>query len=166
MVLLPGRFSDPEEYRASYWLADRTASNDIMRTYFEARPAELVADDSFGVNYYEPPSDWAVSELNIAIQNATDDSYASSSMADYLRDLGFYNVYVVRDWSDVNRKTAVIAQRGDIGSANAVQDSISLGQVDSDSTGDIDSAITIRVGEEWLEQIDHDWHRLPYDGPR
>ena len=61
MVLLPGRFSDPEEYRASYWRADRTASNDIMRTYFDARPAELVADDSFGVNYYEPPSDWAVS---------------------------------------------------------------------------------------------------------
>lgn len=166
MVLLPGRFSDPEEYGASYWLADRTASGDIMRTYFEAQPAELVADDSFGVNYYEPPSEWAVSELQIAIQNATDDAYASSSMADYLRDLGFYNVYVVRNWAEVNRKTAVIAQRGDIGSANAIQETISLGQVVSDSTGDIDSDITIRVGEDWLQQIDPDWERLPYDGPR
>ncbi|MEL6552918.1 MAG: LCP family protein [Cyanobacteria bacterium J06621_11] len=166
MVLLPGRFSDPEEYRASYWLADRTASSDIMRTYFDARPAELVADDSFGVNYYEPPSDWAVSELKIAIQNATEDSYASSSMADYLRDLGFYNVYIMRNWADVNRKTAVIAQRGDIGSANAIQDTLDLGQVVSDSTGDIDSDITIRVGEDWLQLIDPDWQRLPYDGPR
>ncbi|MEL6490522.1 MAG: LCP family protein [Cyanobacteria bacterium J06621_3] len=166
MVMLPGRFSDPEEYSASYWLADRTASSDLMTTYFDAQSGELVADTSFGVNYYEPPSDYAVSGLKIAIQNATDDPYASSSMADYLREQGFYNVYVVRNWSDTNRKTAVIAQRGDIGSANAVRDTLSLGQVVSDSTGDIDSDITIRVGEDWLQEIDPSWRRLPYDGPR
>ncbi|MGD1864205.1 MAG: LCP family protein [Phormidesmis sp.] len=166
MVMLPGRFSDPEEYRASYWLADNTASSDLMRTYFNAQSAELVADESFGVNYYETPSDWAVYELNIAIQNATEDSYASSSMADYLREQGFYNVYVVRNWSDVNRNTAVVAQRGDIGSANVVKDVLDLGQVVSDSTGDIDSDITIRVGEDWLQLVDPEWTRLPYDGPR
>lgn len=166
MVMLPGRFSDPEEYSASYWLADNTASSDLMRTYFNAQSAELVSNESFGVNYYEPPSDAAVSGLKIAIQNATDDSYASASMADYLREQGFYNVYVVRNWSDVNRKTAVVAQRGDIGSANAVKDMINLGQVVSDSTGDIDSDITIRVGEDWLQLVDPAWTRLPYDGPR
>ena len=166
MVMLPGRFSDPEEYRASYWIADSTASSDLMRTYFDAQPAELVADESFGVNYYEPPSDSAVSGLKIAIQNATEDSYASASLAEYLRDQGFYNVYVVRNWSDVNRKTAVVAQRGDIGSANAVQDVIDLGRVVSDSTGDIDSDITIRGGEDLFESVDPEWVRLPYDGPR
>jgi len=166
MVMLPGRFSDPEEYRASYWLADTTASSDLMRTYFAAQGAEFVSDESFGVNYYEPPSDWAVYDLKIAIQNATDDSYASSSMADYLREQGFYNVYVMRNWSDVNRKTAVVAQRGDIGSANVVKDMLELGQVVSDSTGDIDSDITIRVGEDWLKLVDPEWTRLPYDGPR
>ena len=166
MVMLPGRFSDPEEYRASYWLADTTASSDIMRTYFHTEPVELVADESFGVNYYEPPSDRAVSGLKIAIQNATEDSYASSSMADYLREQGFYNVYIVRNWSDVNRKTAVVAQRGDLGSANAIKDVLDLGQIVSDSTGDIDSDITIRVGEDWLKLVDPEWTRLPYDGPR
>ncbi|MEM9151923.1 MAG: LCP family protein [Cyanobacteria bacterium P01_F01_bin.3] len=166
MVMLPGRFSDPEEYRASYWLADYTTSSDLMRTYFDAQPAELVATESFGVNYYEPPSDAALSGLQIAIQNATEDSYASASMAEYLRDQGFYNVYVVRNWSDVNRKTSVVAQRGDIGSAIALKDLIDLGQVVSDSTGDIDSDITIRVGEDWLKLVDPGWERLPYDGPR
>ena len=48
-----------------------------------------------------PPSESVVSELRIAVQNATDDQYASSSMADHLRSLGFYNVYVMRDWSHV-----------------------------------------------------------------
>ena len=164
LVLLPGRFSDPEEYSASYWLADKSASSDLMRTYFDAQPAELVASRS--INYYEPPSARAVSALNIAVQNATDDQYASYSMAEYLRDLGFYNVYVMRDWSEVNRKTSVVAQRGDLGSARSVQDAIDIGRVVSDSTGDIDSDLTIRVGEDWLMQVDPDWKRLPYDGPR
>ncbi|MGB3571462.1 MAG: LCP family protein, partial [Phormidesmis sp.] len=166
MVMLPGRFSDPEEYRASYWLSDHAASSDIMRTYFDAESTELVVDDSLGVNYYEPPSPRVLSGLKIAIQNATDDSYASSSMADYLREQGFYNVYVIRNWADVNRETSVVAQRGDIGSANALKDELALGQVISDSTGDIDSDITIRVGEDWLQLIDPEWQRLPYDGPR
>lgn len=165
MVMLPGEFSDPEEYGGSYWLADRSASSDLMTTYFDARPAELVADIN-GVNYYEPPSDWAVTGLSIAIQNATEDQYASFSMAEYLRDQGFYNVYIVRDWADVNRGTSVVAQRGDVGSARAVQSTLALGQVVSDSTGDIDSDITIRVGEDWLMEVDPTWERLPYDGPR
>lgn len=164
MVMLPGDFSDPEEYSASYWIADKSASSDLMRTYFDAQPAELVA--SRGINYYEPPSARAVSALRIAIQNATDDQYASYSMAEHLRDLGFYNVYVMRDWPDVNRKTSVVAQRGDLGSARSVQETIDIGQVVSDSTGDIESDLTIRVGEDWLLEVDPDWKRLPYDGPR
>ena len=147
-------------------LIDQLENSVACRTYFDAQPAELVATESFGVNYYEPPSDAALSGLQIAIQNATEDSYASASMAEYLRDQGFYNVYVVRNWSDVNRKTSVVAQRGDIGSAIALKDLIDLGQVVSDSTGDIDSDITIRVGEDWLKLVDPGWERLPYDGPR
>lgn len=169
MVMLPGEFSNPEEYSASFWIADQTASSDLMRTYFDAKPAELVADigsGGNGINYYEPPSERALSALKIAVQNATDDQYASYSMAEYLRDLGFYNVYVMRDWPDVNRKTSVVAQRGDIGSARALQDSMGIGQVEYDSTGDIESDMTIRVGEDWLMQVDPDWQRLPYDGPR
>ena len=165
MVMLPGRFSSPEEYQASYWLADQTASSELMRTYFDAQPAELVAD-AVGTTYYDPPSDRTVSSLAIAVQNATDDPYASYSMAEYLREQGFYNVYVMPDWSGINPETAVVAQRGDLGSAQAVRSALDLGQIVSDSTGDIDSDLTIRVGEDWLAQVDPTWQRLPYDGPR
>ncbi len=165
MVMLPGRFSTPEEYQASYWISDPSASSELMHTYFDAQPAELVAD-ARGANYYDPPSERTVSGLKIAVQNATDDQQASYSMAEYLRDQGFYNVYVMSDWSDVNRETTVVAQRGDLGSARAVLNALNLGKVASDSTGDIDSDLTIRVGEDWLAQIDPTWQRLPYDGPR
>lgn len=162
MVMLPGRFSDPEEYSASFWLADQVASSDLMRTYFKAQPTDLVADAN-GVNYFDPPTQAAIAGMKIAIQNATDDPYASSSMAEYLRDQGFYEVYVMEDWPEVNRKTAVVAQRGDLGSARSVQSILNMGQVISDSTGDIDSDLTIRVGEDWLSEVDPTWRRLPYD---
>ncbi|MGB3300381.1 MAG: LCP family protein, partial [Phormidesmis sp.] len=166
MVMLPGRFSDPEEYTASYWISDQSASSDLMRTYFDAKPAELVADASQAANYYEPPSARALSSLKIAVQNATDDPYASASMAEHLRESGFDNVYIVRDWSDIEPETSVVAQRGDIGSARSLKETINLGQIEYDSTGDIDSDLTIRVGEDWLQQVDPTWQRLPYDGPR
>lgn len=166
MVMLPGRFSSPEEYTASYWIADQTASSGLMRTYFDTQPSELVADASSGINYYESPSDRDLSGLRIAVQNATDDQQASYSMAEYLRDQGFYNVYVMRDWSDVDRQTAIVAQRGDLGSARAIQSTLDVGQVVSDSTGDLDSDITIRVGEDWLMQTDPDREQLPDDSPQ
>ncbi|EDX86005.1 Cell envelope-related transcriptional attenuator domain family [Synechococcus sp. PCC 7335] len=164
MVMLPGRFSAPEEYLASYWLSDPLVNSEIMRTYFDADTIELVND--VDTNYYETPSDWALSNLSVAVQNATDERYASSSMAEYLREQGFFNVYVVPNWPKVERKTAVVVQRGDVGSAREIKSILDLGRVVSESTGDIDSDITIRVGEDWLEQIDPDWQRLPYDGPR
>ncbi|MBE9060106.1 LCP family protein [cf. Phormidesmis sp. LEGE 11477] len=164
MVMLPGRFSTPEEYRASYWLSDPSVNSEIMRTYFDADTVEFVND--IGTNYYETPSDWALSNLRVAVQNATNERYASSSMAEYLRDQGFYDVYVVTNWPRVERETSVVVQRGDVGSAREIKSILDLGQVVSESTGDIDSDITIRVGEDWLEQIDPDWQRLPYDGPR
>lgn len=157
MVMLPGRFSSPEEYTASYWISDQAASSDLMRTYFDAKPSDLVTDVSPGSNYYNPPSQSALSTLKIAVQNATDDQYASASMAKHLRDLGFDNVYIVRDWSDIERETSVVAQRGDIGSARSLKDAINLGQIEYDSTGDIDSDLTIRVGEDWLKQTDPTW---------
>jgi polyisoprenyl-teichoic acid--peptidoglycan teichoic acid transferase len=161
MVMLPGRFSDPEEYSASFWIADTAASRDLMRTYFDAQPTELVTDDgqSGPNNYAEPPSESTLSALKIAVQNATDDEYASTSMAEHLRELGFYNVYVMRDWSEVSPSTSVVAQRGDMGSARLLQERMNIGQVEYDSTGDIDSDITIRVGEDWLKQMDPTWQR-------
>lgn len=164
MVMLPGRFSDPEEYRASYWLSDPSVNSEIMRTYFDADTVDFVND--VGTNYYETPSDRAISNLRVAVQNATDEQYAGSSMAEYLRGQGLFNVYVVSDWPEVERKTSVVVQRGDVGSAREIRSILDLGRVVSESTGDIDSDLTIRVGEDWLEQIDPDWQRLPYDGPR
>ena len=49
------------------------------------------------------------------------------------------------------RRTEVIAQRGDLDSARILESVLGIGQVVADSTGDLESDITLRVGEDWLD---------------
>ncbi|MEL6138993.1 MAG: LytR C-terminal domain-containing protein, partial [Cyanobacteria bacterium J06628_6] len=143
LVMLPGEFSDPDEYRASYWLLDGAASDEVMAQFFDAEPEVTLADDA-------PRR--TVSRLRIAVQNATDDPIAAQTVADFLREEGFRNVYIINDWPDERRQTQVIAQRGDLYGASIVESVLGMGQVAAESTGDLDSDITIRVGEDWVEQ--------------
>ncbi|MEO1353619.1 MAG: LCP family protein [Cyanobacteria bacterium J06635_15] len=144
MVMLPGEFSDPEEFGASYWLRDDIASSGLMEAYFDAEPVALLAED-------RPRR--SISRLQIAIQNATDDPYAAQAVADYLYEEGFHNVYVISEWPGITRRTEIVAQRGDLESASILESILGMGYVAAESTGDIDSDITIRVGEDWLEQM-------------
>lgn len=62
---------------------------------------------------------------------------------------GFRNVYVIPDWSSQIQRTQVIAQRGDLESARTIASILGMGRVVSDSTGDLQSELTIRVGRDW-----------------
>jgi LCP family protein required for cell wall assembly len=142
MVMLPGRFSTPQEYAASYWLIDPNASQQVMNEFFQLNTVALLSDGESR----------AISQLRIAVQNAAETPDAASTVARLLRQQGFTNVYVVPDWSGTVRRTQVIAQRGDIGSARVVQSVLGAGIVVSESTGDLESDITIRIGEDWIPQ--------------
>ncbi len=139
MVMLPGQFSGAE-YEASYWLPDWEASATILQTFFQTEAVGIYADNN-GTRY--------VANLRIAVQNASSTSGAGAAMARYLRDNGFSNVYLINDAPVPSRSTEVIAQRGDRQSAEMVQSVLGQGQVLSESTGDLGSDITIRVGQDW-----------------
>lgn len=139
MVLLPGRFSNPEEYVASYWIMDAAGRDRVMQQYFQ---------QSF---------DWSSSEirrspqrLRIAVQNATDEPRLAHKVARYLAKNDFYNVYIVEDWPDQIHETQIIVQQGDLKAAGTLKRVLQLGHVEASSTGDIESDLTIRVGEDWL----------------
>ena len=150
MVMLPGRFSSPSEYRASYWIADTNNTNEVMQKFFDAEPEALLATDT-------PRR--SISRLRIAVQNASRGPFMGRSVADHLREEGFRNVYVVEDWPDFHHQTTIIAQRGDLDGAGFLEAVLGTGKVVADSTGDLDSDITIRVGDDWAEQLIHgdDW---------
>jgi len=141
MVMLPGRFSGPSEYVASYWLPNWERSAPIVQSFFAADTLALLADSD--TRY--------VADLNIAVQNASGSPQVGAAVARYLRQNGFNRVYVVADWPLPIAHSQVVAQQGDTESAATVQSVLGLGDVVAESTGDLRSDLTIRVGEDWLE---------------
>ena len=141
MVLLPGRFSAPNEYVASYWIMDPAGRDRVMREYFQQNSEWSSSDISSSVNH-----------VRVAIQNATDDPELSYRVAKYLAEKDFHNVYIVKDWSDHLRQTQIIVQQGDLEAAATLKKVLGLGKVDASSTGDLDSELTIRLGEDWLDR--------------
>jgi hypothetical protein len=84
--------------------------------------------------------------LRIAIQNATDRPDASTILSEKLRQAGFRNVYTIRDSTQLIGATAIVAQRGDLEAAATLQSLLGIGRVEADSTGDLESDLTIRIG--------------------
>lgn len=139
MVMLPGRFSGPDEYVASYWIMDPAGRDRVMKQYFGVDPADLA-------NTNQEP---AAGSLKIAIQNASSNPDAPYQLRETLAKLGFSDVYISSEPVDRHPQTEVIPQRGDLTAAENLQKSLGLGQVQADSTGDVESDITIQIGEDW-----------------
>ena len=140
MVMLPGRFSTPDEFIASYWILEPGASQQVMTEFFNLDTVALLS-------HSEPTT---VTGMRIAIQNASSQRGASQAVAQALRQQGFYNVYVISDWPTTLQRTQVIAQRGDLDSAQVVSSVLGVGRVVAESTGDLQSDLTLRIGEDWI----------------
>ncbi|PZV09796.1 MAG: LytR family transcriptional regulator [Leptolyngbya sp.] len=138
MVMLPGRFSSPDEFRASYWIMDPTGRDRVMKQYFDIAPLSPSLEGDASTN-----------TLRISIQNASRNPNAASQLSQRLIALGFPNVFITADWADKQATTQVIAQRGDLQAAQVLQQQLGLGVVDANSTGDLEADITIRVGDDW-----------------
>ncbi len=145
MVMLPGRFSMPDEFPLSYWLMDRTATNKVMKTYFEVEPPM----DSAGI---DTPSATNPADVKIVVQNASGDPEGSRRMADYLIQVGFANVEIESESPEPLKTTQVVPQWGNIEVAQQLQQKIPTSEVTTDSTGNLRSDITIRVGRDWVKK--------------
>ncbi|MGJ3247426.1 MAG: LCP family protein [Elainellaceae cyanobacterium] len=140
MVMLPGQFSDANEYLASYWMMDSSEVSQVMRDYFHVSPiGELVTERS-------------ISNLKIAVQNASHDPQLVREVVRYLHDQGFEHVYEIQDWPESYQETQIIAQRGNLHGADRLEMILGVGRVISASTGDLGSDLTIRVGDDWIDQ--------------
>ncbi len=134
MVLLPGRFSGPKEFRASYWIMDDRKRDRIMKDFFE------IAD---------PNTEGEVLPLRIAIQNASNTPNASEKLQEKLARAGYENTYVTDAWSEMQTQTQIILQSGKTDAGDVLQRSIGIGILETSSTGDLESDITIRIGDDF-----------------
>lgn len=147
MVMLPGRFSQQQEYAASYWLMEPGNVERVMQDYFGVSSvtyaSNTVVDDGLSFR-----------DRRIAVQNASSNPQVANEVAQYLRERGFNNVYIVQDWPERNIQTRVIAQRGDLQGAARLESVLGVGEVVSASTGDLSSDFTIRIGNDWSQEPD------------
>ncbi len=136
MLMLPGEFgSQGSEY--SYWLPDYNRIEDMVNQHF-------IGIRPYPFELYDP------GVLRVAIQDSTGRSRSVDNLLDVLYEEGYGNVYIDRPWSEPLEQTYIIAQQGDIEAAEAVQAALGLGEIRVESTGELQSDITIRIGEDWL----------------
>ena len=141
MLMLPGRFSTPSEYNASYWIPSPRRISTMMAQHFG-----IEAENE--LQPVEPGS------LRIAIQNHTGkDNVSFRRLMRNLRKAGYTRIYVAKSWSQPLKATRVVAQQGDENSAESVRSLLGFGEVRVESTGSLNSDISIQVGEDWLDKL-------------
>jgi hypothetical protein len=59
----------------------------------------------------------------------------------------------VEDSTQVLQQTEILAQSGDREGAKQIRAAIGLGEVRVESTGVLNSDVTIRVGQDWAQQL-------------
>lgn len=144
MLLLPGRFSEPEEFDASYWVPYYSSIDALMAEHFD-----------FGYEAYEDYSDYEIdpTHLAIAIQDTTGQLESVDQLYTWLETQGYYNLYATDSWSDPLNTTRIIAQDGNIENARAIRNVLGFGEVRVESTGNLQSDVTIQLGQDWLTQM-------------
>ncbi|NJK68798.1 MAG: LCP family protein [Microcoleus sp. CSU_2_2] len=140
MLMVPGKFSDNKDYKASYWLPDQSAIETLVAEHFD-----------FGQNSWKIENADATF-LKVAIQDSTGDRSAVADFVKTLTQAGYRNVQVYKGWAEPIDVTTIVAQDGDIKSAEAIRQSLGFGDVLVESTGSLQSDVTVRLGKDWLER--------------
>jgi len=140
MLMVPGRFSTAQEYRASYWLPDREQIQALMGQYFD------VEANTFQV--IEP------SALRVAIQPDANQAVAVEPLIQTLSESGYQHVRVASPYYRPLNHTRIVAQNGDRLDAEAMRQVLGVGKVRVENTGDLYSDITIQLGHDWSEPKD------------
>ena len=135
MLMLPGRASNPREYKLSYWLIASDKKKTIIQDYLESKSVSSnISKSAF--------------RSRIVIQNSTNDLKLGKKVALLLAQNGYRSVYISRRNLPPPAKTQIIVQKGDSSAAKQVLSSLNFGELEYSSTGDINSDITIILGKD------------------
>ncbi|MEG4207765.1 LCP family protein [Microcoleus sp. Pol7_A1] len=148
MVILPGSSSSKQGDLRSYWILDALKVDRIMTQYFN----QSVPDFAQG-RFRNPTESVLPKNLKIAVQNASNKPATAKTVAEFLRKKGFFNVSVVQDSPQKERQSQIIVQQGDLEAANLLQKELGGGKIEASSTGEINSDLTLRVGEDWVKRF-------------
>lgn len=135
-MMLPGEFGDLSAYGGvSYWLPHSRRIRQMMAAHFDMGMLDGVAEE--------------MGAVRVAIQNSTGSEEAIAAVQAGLRGQGYRNFFTIRPWSEPLTTTRIVAQNGNVALAQQVRDALGFGEVRVESTGYLDSDVTIQVGVDW-----------------
>ena len=137
MLMVPGQFSSPGEYKASYWLPHPDRIKEMMAQYF-----------NFGTPNLETNTPASV---KVAVQDSTKQPKSIQTTIATLSSAGYSNVYEGQDWNEPLSVTRIVAEWGDVSSAEAIRKALGFGEVRIENTGDLRSDVTIQLGKDALQ---------------
>jgi polyisoprenyl-teichoic acid--peptidoglycan teichoic acid transferase len=143
MLMVPGDFSAPGEYSASYWLPDYSRIPTLLSTHFNFTPpdgAQLV------------PSMPTPPDVRVAIQDSTKQVGTTQALITTLKTAGYGSVVLDDPYSEPLRTTRIVAQQGDADSARLVRRSLGFGEIRVENTGELQSDVTIQIGQDWVQR--------------
>lgn len=161
MLMLPGSFSG-KEFEASYWLPNREQISVMVRRYFglltpsftQAEAGGLASPDlanlQSGLAASDAPSDHVKIAIQMSIGDAGQVNGAVEKVMARLGENGYGDIYVDQPWQEKLAVTYIIAQQGNDDEARAIQKSLGFGEVRVESTGSLESDVTIRLGQDAL----------------
>jgi polyisoprenyl-teichoic acid--peptidoglycan teichoic acid transferase len=123
MLMLPGTFSSPEEFKASYWLPNYAKIATLM-------------EQNFGIAKEELTDVEASLPVNIVIQDSTKSEVEAKpiqAMYQALNEKGYEQVTWGEALDEPLMTTQIIAQSGDVVSAEAIQKALGFGKVEIES---------------------------------
>lgn len=141
MLMLPGEFNTPATPSSpSYWLPDYEQINAMMSEHFDRG--------------YRQEEVWEATpaSLRIAIQDSTERPDAVQALVNQLGTQGYTNVTISHHWNEPLEVTRIVAQQGDTKSAQDLRRDLGFGELRTESTGSLESDITIQLGRDWLPQ--------------
>ena len=141
MIMLPGDFNSAEE-KVSYWLPSERRIEQIMVQHFDIYPEN-----------YDSWEGRDLSRITIAIQNSLENELPARRLLAALKEAGYSRAYISRRLSEPLDSTRIIAQAGDDLAAKSLRAQLGIGEVLVESTGVLNSDITIKVGQDWEEYL-------------
>jgi polyisoprenyl-teichoic acid--peptidoglycan teichoic acid transferase len=140
MLMVPGEFSNPGEFDASYWLPNHNRIQDIMARHFNFGTIEE-ADD-------RPEN------VRITIQDGTKQPTLAQSILGQLKSSGYTDTGIGQPWNENLSVTRIVAQQGDTRKAEEIRSALGFGEIRMESTGDLSSDVTIQLGKDAMRAGD------------
>jgi polyisoprenyl-teichoic acid--peptidoglycan teichoic acid transferase len=140
MLMMPGDYNGDGKHGTSYWLPNERGIQNMMARYFDHGTLSL-----------EQPK---AESLRVNIQDTSHFPDATARLIKRLNKAGYQNVHL-----DTNLKikedlttSQFIAQKGNPEVAEGISQLLGFGEVKVDSSGNLYSDVTIKLGRDWIQK--------------